>query len=331
MLQSYGIVQPRTQSMLVSQVGGQIIEVAPQFRDGGFLKAEDVLLQIDPRDYQADVKIAEASLLDARQSLAEEEARAYQARVDWDRLGNEGDAPALVLRTPQRLAAEARVVSAESALTKARLNLERTTIKAPFDGRILSRNVDLGQVVSTNTALAEIYATDYVEIRLPIKNQDLGLVDLPEQNGGSDTAEGSTIGALVYSSLGRKAPWHASIERTEGAIDSNSRQLHVVAQIDDPVGVESSVENPLKIGEYVTAEIEGSLLEEAIVIDNGTIYQGTYVFVVIDEKLMRRPIEILWQNDTQAIIASGLEAGDLLVLTPLGQVTSGTRVRVNNL
>ena len=166
-LESYGIVQPRTRSMLVAQVEGQIVSLNPNLRDGGFFERGDILVTIDSRDYAADVSIAEAALADARQALAEAEARSNQAREDWDRLGNEGEIPDLVLRIPQLEAARARVLSAESSLRKARLDLERTAIQAPFAGRVLTKFVDLGQVVSRNTQLAEIYATDIVEIRLP--------------------------------------------------------------------------------------------------------------------------------------------------------------------
>ena len=165
-LQSYGTIQPKTRSILVAQVAGQIVSINPNVRDGGFFEKGDVLATIDPRDYEADVRIAEATLMDARQALAEAEARSNQAAEDWQRLGNEGEAPALVLRLPQLEAAKARVISARSSLRKAELDLERTNIVAPFAGRALRKLVDLGQVVSVNTQLAEIYATDTVEIKM---------------------------------------------------------------------------------------------------------------------------------------------------------------------
>jgi biotin carboxyl carrier protein len=200
-LQSYGSVQPRTQSVLVAQVGGQIISINENVRDGGFFEKGDVLGQIDPRDYEADVSISEASLADARQALAEAEARSVQALEDWERLGNTGDAPDLVLRVPQLEAASARVKSAESALQKANLDLERTQLVAPFAGRVLRKLVDVGQVVSNNTQVAEIYATDVVEIRLPIRNRDLGFIDLPESFRFSESVDASTRDVIIRSDL----------------------------------------------------------------------------------------------------------------------------------
>jgi RND family efflux transporter MFP subunit len=328
MLESYGTVQPRTRSMLVAQVGGQIVSVNENVRNGGFFEEGDVLANIDARDYEADVRIAGALLTDARQMLAEAEARTNQAREDWDRLGNAGDAPDLVLRIPQLEAAKARIISTESTLRKAELDLERTQIVAPFAGRILRKLVDVGQVVSPNTQLAEIYATDVVEIRLPLRNRDLPFIDLPEAYRFADVSRVSGDHVEIHSDLGGEDTWDAVLVRTEGAIDETARQLHVIAQIDDPFGRDNEDQAPLKIGQYVTAKLEGKTVHGALVIPNTTIYQGTYVYTVEDGILRRRDIEIDWQNDAEAIIGAGLSPGDVLVTTPLGQVTSGIRVSV---
>jgi RND family efflux transporter MFP subunit len=328
MLESYGTVQPRTRSVLVAQVAGQIISVDENVRDGGFFEKGDVLVEIDARDYAADVRIAQATLADAQSALAEAQARTNQAREDWARLGNEGDAPDLVLRIPQLDAAKARVASAESALAKARLDLERTRIVAPFAGRILRKFVDVGQVVPPNSQIAEVYATDYVEIRLPLRNRDLPYIDLPESYRFSDAADSGAGRVVIESDLVGEESWDAALVRTESAIDDAARQLHVIAQIDDPFGRGSEGRTPLKIGQYVTAKLEGRTLADAIVIPNNTIYQGTYVYTVMDGVLRRRDIDIAWQNDREAVIGGGLEAGDQLVITPLGQVTSGIRVSV---
>ena len=246
-----------------------------------------------------------------------------------DRLGNEGEVPDLVLRIPQLEAARARVLSAESSLRKARLDLERTAIRAPFAGRVLTKFVDLGQVVSRNTQLAEIYATDVVEIRLPIRNRDLPFIDLPEVYRNSDEPRNDGGRVEIRSELAGLATWEAELVRTEGAIDETARQLHVIARINDPFVLPSEGQTPLKIGQYVTAKLEGKTVPGALVVPNNSIYQGTYVYVVEDGILSRRDIDILWQNDEEAVVSSGLAAGDQLVTTALGQVTSGVRVTVS--
>ena len=327
-LESYGTVQPRIQSMLVAQVSGEIKSINDSLREGGFFEKDEVLLKIDDRDYLADVKIAEAALLDARQVLAEEKARSAQALEDWQRLGREGEASDLVLRKPQLLAAEARVISAESALQKARLDLERTRIVAPYAGRVMEKMVDLGQVVNNNSPLAEVYAVDKVEVRLPLRNRDLAFIDLPEDyRFESEQTPGPRV--TIRSELAGGSEWQGQVVRTESAIDDNARQLHVVAQVDDPFGEQARGKTPLKIGQYVTAELSGKQLSGALVIPNRSIYQGSYVYVVVDGVLKRRDIRIAWQNQDQAIIESGLEIGEQLVLTSLGQVTSGVRVQLN--
>lgn len=327
-LQSYGAVQPRTQSKLVAQVFGEITDINDSLRKGGFFERGEILLNIDPRDYQANVNIAAAALREAEKALAEEQARAVQALEDWQRLGNEDPAPALVLRRPQLAAAQARVSSAKSTLDKARLELERTSIVAPYAGRVMNKLVDQGQVVNKNSPLADIYAVDLVEIRLPLRNSDLPFIDLPEAyRAGVEAAQERPL-VTLYSDLGGERGWEGRVVRTEGAIDEQARQLHVVAQVDNPYGAPEPNRMPLKIGQYVRAEIQGKRLPDALVIPVRAIYQGGYVYVVVDDALQRRELSISWQNEVEALITDGLEAGDLLALTPLGQVTSGVRVRI---
>lgn len=341
LVQSYGTVKPRTQSLLVSQASGQITNIGSKFYDGQFFQRGDTLLQLDNRDAKANVKIAQATLIDAQRLLQEEQSRATQAEGDWKRLGRTGKANDMILRKPQLLAAKAGLVSAEANLDKAKLELDRTQIIAPYDGRVLTTLVDLGQVVSQNTQLAEIYATDAVEIRLPIRNRDLGYIDLPEQY--RDQKQPARLPAVnLHSRLVKQQHWLGKIVRTESAIDESARQLHVVAMIDQPFAEKNNPAQPsddtqpnvnsrpvpIKIGQYVTAEIQGRTVADVIVIPEAAIYQNSFVYLAKDDALQRRDISIEWQNGDVALIASGLSEGELLVTTPLGQVTSGTPIKL---
>lgn len=328
MLESYGTVAPRTRSSLTSEVSGEVQWIAATFRDGGAFSAGDVLARIDPRVYEANVRIAEATLMEANQRLAEESARALQAELDWKKLGEAGEAPDLVLRRPQLLAAEARLGSAEASRAKALLDLERTEIRAPFDGRVLAKRVDVGQVVAPNQQLAEVYATDYVEIRLPLKNRDLEFIDLPRVTGSLDAPQ-QQLRAVIASELGGDFTWEGRIVRTEAAIDETARQLHVIAQIDAPF-TQQGERPPLRIGQYVTARIQGRELEQQLIVPTSAIYQQSYAYVVDEDVLQRKQVSIGWQDDSQAFIEQGLEAGELLVTTPLGQIASGTPVRITD-
>ncbi len=335
MVQSFGTVKPRTESVLFAQVSGQINKVSKQFRAGGFFEQGDILIQLDDRDLRAEVNITTAILMTAKQSLQEENARVIQAKADWQRLGQNKKANPLVLRQPQYEAAKAQVLSAQAQLDKAKLSLERTKIVAPYAGRILQKHVDIGQVVSSNTQLADIYSVDYVEIRLPIQNKDLPLMKLPEEYRNdhaqpeAEEDESSMISDVVISSdLMGEQQWQGKIVRTESAIDEMSQQLYVVAQIIRPYDREFNQGAQIKMGQYVTAQITGREVYNALVIPSSAIYQGSYVYIVENNLLMRKEIKIGWQNGTESIISHGLVAGDELVLTSLGQVSSGTPVAI---
>jgi len=335
-LDSFGTVKPRTQSVLVAQVSGQITKISNNFRDGEFFHKGDVLVTLDDRDYKAELKISEAGVLNAQQSLLEEKAKVAQAKEDWQRLGNGKEANDLVLRKPQLAASRAQLLSAQAKYEKAQLAFERTKVIAPYSGRILKKQVDVGQVVSNNSKLADIFATDKVEIRLPIHNSDLAFINLPEQYSDQPNRKNNFNNVLFTSDLIPGQKWQGKLIRTEGSIDDNSQQLYVVAQIDDPFksGLVSSEQASnqqrmtIKIGQYLNAKITAKLLTQTMIIPNTAIYQGSYVYIVVNGLLQRKTISIAWQNDKHALISSGLDFGQKLVLTSLGQVSSGTEVTI---
>ncbi|EWH12255.1 membrane-fusion protein [Catenovulum agarivorans DS-2] len=328
-IESYGLVKPRIQTQLSSQVSGKVVFVADAIRSGGFFNKGDLLIEIEDVDYQASLQAAYASFIEAEQSYQQQLALAEQAKLDWQRLGKAGEPSDLVLRKPQLAAAKAKLNSAAAMHKKAQLDLARTKITAPFDGRALSLNVDIAKVVGANSALAEIYATDVYEVRLPIKNNEIALLDLPEPNSvKSEPIQADILNTLVSEKNPQR--WSAQIVRTAAAIDSESRQLNVVAQIAQPFSEQHQGKMPLKIAQYVKAKIYGNTIEQAIVVDNQVIYQGQYVYVYQDGTIERKPIEILWQNADVSVISSGLNRGDLLVTTSLGQLPSGTQVKLSS-
>ena len=329
-INSYGKVEPRTQGELRSQVSGQVVFVSPHFRAGDYFEKDEILLKIDPRDFEAQVQIAESGLANAHQLLLEEKARSQQALDDWTRLGNSSAPPPLVLRKPQLLAAEANVTSSEAALEQARINLDRAIIRAPYAGRIVAIHADIGQIIASGSSLADIFAVDALEVRLPLRNQDLQFINLPENYRVKSTDTAQSPKVTLVSALPGGESWSGRIVRTESAIDETTQQLHVIARVDDPYGQKAIGRQPLKIGQYVNAKIEGRQLNNVIVIPNESIYQGSYVYIVSNNLLQRKNIEIAWQDNTDALIASGLKAGEQLVTTMLGQVPSGTVVKITD-
>jgi len=325
---SFGSVRPRIQGELIAEVSGKITYVNDQFREGGYFQQDQTLLKIDPTQYQLEVRIAEAALNTAKQAYIEEQAHADVAKQEWERSGRRSSAAsAVALRKPQLESALATIESAQAKLDMARLNLQRTTIKAPYRGRILKKFADIGQVVASGKKLADLFATDFIEIRLPIKNKDLPFVDLPEASTKSTNKDELPDVSFRSDLLAQNQVWHGKLIRTESAIDDASQQLNIVAQIDHPYAANNGMPQ-LKIGQYLDADITGKTVQNAIVVPNSSIYQGSYLYVVEDGKLQRREISILWQNDQQALIGSGLAANDELVVTPIGQVVSGTKVIV---
>jgi RND family efflux transporter MFP subunit len=322
LINSFGRIEPRTQGQLVAQVSGQIIEVSPEFRDGGFFKQGDVLVKIDPRDYEIQVDVAAAELANAKVNYAEQQVLADQAVEDRKILRKKGKASDFALHIPQLAAAKSQIGAANAKLKQAKLDVERTQIRAPYAGRVLSKSADLGDVVSANTSLGKIYATDLVEVRLPVKNSELPFIDLPEYAGNNP------VKAEIINSLGDKPQsWQAVLVRSAGAIDEQSQQLYFTAQIDAPYAQHNKKRRPLKIGQYITATIEGKTIKDAIVIPNSAIYQGSYVYLYKDGVIERREIEVAWQGTKEALIKQGIKAGEELVLTPLGRVSSGTPVK----
>jgi len=286
---SFGRIEPKVNSKVIAQVNGKVDFVADYFRDGGFFQAGDLLLRIEKKDYEIEVVSAEANLAEAQTRLEQEKAQSEQARADWKRLGRSGNPSPLTLRIPQLQAAETSVKAASAQLDKARLNLKRTEIRAPFDGRVLSTKVDLGQAVSMNSELGDIYAIDAIEVRLPLKNKELALLDLPEHRR-IEHPNSDKIQAMIHSSLGADESWPAQLIRTSGSIDESSRQLYVIAQINDPFGAEYQERFPLKIGQYVTATIPAKRMENVITIPNQAIIQGTYVYVYENQRVYRRDV-----------------------------------------
>ncbi|HBC58380.1 MAG TPA: efflux RND transporter periplasmic adaptor subunit [Gammaproteobacteria bacterium] len=326
-IQSFGAVQPRIQSAMVSQVGGAIVHISDNLRPGGFFNQGDLLLGIDPRDHETQVALAQAELEDAELAYQQEEARGRQASLEWQQLGLKEPPTDLNLRRPQMRAIEARVSAAKARLAQAELDLARTEIVAPYDGRVLNLLVDVGQVISANSKLADIFATDHFEVRLPITNAALPWLKLPEGYTNTKSTLQSNAVTLFNPLVPHSPPWQGHLVRTESAVDVKTQQLHVIVEIPDPF-VAVSERPPLKIGQYVQALIRAQRIESAIVVPTSALYAGSYLYVVSEGHLQRREIDILWQGDDELVVDRGIEMGDQVVLTPLGQMSSGTPVTI---
>ena len=329
---SQGVVEPRTQSTLIPEVPGKIIEISPSLREGGFFEEGDELLKIDPLDYETAVVVAERNVAQAKALIEQEQARAQQAVENWKRLGKTGDPSSLALRKPQLAEAEAQVAAAEAQLIKAQRDLERTIIRAPYAGRILKKEVDVGQYVNNGTTLAQLYAIDYVEVRLPIRNEDLAFLELPEAYRNETTINPASYPdvKLIGKLGGRESTWEGRIVRVAGALEARSRQLFAVAQIDDPYIRREDGTPPLKINLFVEAEIAGNTLENVFVLPRNAVRANNEVILIDKESKMRRQqVTPTWLSEEVVVVTAGeggLQSGDVLCTTPIAFPADGAPV-----
>jgi RND family efflux transporter MFP subunit len=326
---SRGTLMPRTSSTLVPEVSGRIIQVADNFRNGGFFTAGEQLLQIDPRDYENAVIIARAELIQQQLKLAEEQAQSEQARHNWENLQLDGEPTPLLLRTPQLKNAEATLAAAEARLRQAEIELERTSIAAPYAGRILQKKVDLGQYIAPGTQLAEIYASDAVEIRLPISNEAQGFLHLPESDPNARQTANDEAPVLFSSRVGdQQHQWQGRLIRTEGSIDIRSRQLFVIGQIDAPYQPQTG-RPALKIGQFLEAQIFGKQLKNVFVLPRQAVRgESTAHLIDADSRLQRRELDIIWRDEKQLIASGPLLAGERISLTTLPFAADGIKVQI---
>ncbi len=334
MLESRGTVRPRTETTLIPEVSGTIVEMSPSFQEGGFFKKGELLLKIDPLNYETAIIVTKASISQAQTLIEEEKARAVQAVENWKRLGKTGQPGELVLRLPQLAEAKARVAAAKADLIRAERDLQRAQIRAPYAGRMLTQEVDLGQYVSPGTILGRCYATDYVEVRLPLTNRQLAFIDLPKAYRNETAGLQKTPHAQVTlkGSIGsQNAEWKGAIVRVEGAIDERSRQLFVVAQIDDPYVRDDSDRPPLKIGLFVHALIKANILDNVYVLPRKAVRAGNEVILIDKQNRIHRQLtEPIWSDESSVIIPAnkknGLHDGQIICLTPLAFPANGAMV-----
>jgi len=329
---SQGIVESRTETLLVAEVTGRIQSISNSFFAGGYFKKGDPLIEIDAVDYRANLAVAKSRLADARLAYEQEKALADQAREDWESFGR-GEGSELALRKPQLEKAEALLESAEAGVEMAERDLERTVVRAPYDGRIREKFADIGQMVSARqTQLARIYSTDTAEIRLPISLRDIEYLELPEtySNGTVNVSKPKVAVKGTYG--GEQYEWEGVIDRTEGAIDPKTRLSYVVAKIEEPYKKKENTDRPpLKIGLFVEASIEGKRIDKAFRIPRKALRENDTVYTVNREnQIVFKNVDV-YKTDTEwAIITEGLEDGDRICITPLEYAVMGMQVELQS-
>ena len=304
-VRSQGTVRPRTETVLSAEVSGAIVEISPRFIPGGVFGAGEVLMRIDPTNYEVAVTQAEALV---RQRIIEYEG-AKKLRSQGYRAESEYASSAAALAT------------AEADLVRAQRNLERTYIRLPYAGMVRSKEADLGQFVNPGTRLGITFATDYAEVRLPLTDRDLAFIDLPYASEITATAEAPGPGVVLSAEQrGRPVEWQARIVRSEGVVDESSRVTYAVAKVEDPYALDGE-HVPLPMGTFVTASIEGVAMQGLLRVPRHAL------FVDGENRLRIRSVDIERADAEYAYIRGGAEAGERVILTALESPINGMPVR----
>ena len=341
-IQSQGTALPRTSIRLVSEVSGQVVSVADSFEAGQVFAKDDVLLTIDPMDYELALTQAKAQVAQAELRLLTEINEAEIVRREWQLLKQE-EPTGLQAREPQLATARAALEAAKATEQAAKRNLERCEIRAPFDGMVAKAGVRPGQFVALATPLGELFATDVAEVRLPLASSDLDFIYLPSP--GTDTAlvQAPRV-TLSTRAGGQRTEWQGHLVRSEETVDPVNRMVYVVAQVTDPYGLAKRNSAPLRNGTFVRASIGGRTVENAVVLPRQALRGKDRVWIVSEESTLQRwlgyrmpdqpsrlafrSVEVSFANADVVVVTGGIQAGERVITSLLAGVIDGMAVKV---
>ncbi len=321
-IEEFGTVYPLRTGKIVPEVSGRIIYISPHLIAGGHFRRGEVLVRLDPLDYETAVALAEGEWREAEKALAETEAAAESALHEWFQvLKKKTPPPPLVAKKPQLAAARARVEAARAKWRKAKEDLRRTVIRAPFDGLVVKADVDLGQYVNPGTVLAEVYDASAVEVRVPLERREIRWLEVP----GFNAPKGSW--AEVFPFLGER-PWRGRVVRVAAQVDEKTRLIDVFVRIKRPF----SRKPPLLPGSFVRVNFKGRLLRGVYVLPRDLLHwrKGHYEVYLVNQKgrLEVRPVKVLLFTKTKAFVREGLYPGARVITSPLPAPVPGMEVRI---
>jgi RND family efflux transporter MFP subunit len=323
-----GTVQPAQEISVVPQVGGRITFASPSLVAGGFFRKGELLFSIEDTDYRLALERAEAMRAKAEYELATMESQAEVARVEWERLYEESaeEPNPLVLYEPQLKNARAALASARASVRQAEIDLERTQVRAPFNSRARSEDVDLGQYVRAGASVAVLAGTDTAEIAVPLPLDELRWLSIPKnksEGSGSSASVRLSIGGVLYE-------WQGRVIRSTGEVDPGSRMMHVVVGVKDPYGLarRKDARPPLAAGAFVDVHLAGTTLSDVHTIPRRALRDNARVWAVHgDDTLRIKNVTPLRLERDVVVIGEGLAEGDRLVLTTISGAADGMRLR----
>ncbi len=323
-----GEVQPRTQINIVPQVSGKITYMSPKFIEGGKFRKSDLLIRIEPAEFELRVVQARANVAQAETVITRETSEAAIALSDWKELGRSGQPTPLTLRQPQMAEARAKLESAKAQLAEAELQLARTSLYAPFTGRVTMRHVDQGEFVTVGTKLGEVYATNVMDVRLPMTNEELRRAGMTIGFEANAQTPGIPV-KLSADVAGVYSEWDAQIVRTDSRFDSKTRVLYAYAEVKDPFGKGSDNGTPLAPGIFVTAAIDGRTLNNIIRVPRAALRGENKVYVAnSDNTLTIKTVTVLSSDRENAILDTGVEIGASVITSPIRGVADGMKIEI---
>jgi RND family efflux transporter MFP subunit len=323
-----GEVRPRREITVAPQISGRIAYVSPDFIDGGFIKQGQLLVRVEAADYELAVVRARSGVAAAEQALAREIAEADLARQDIEDLGVT-DASPLARREPQLAQARAALDSAKAQLKDAELALERTAVYAPFSGRVWERDVDIGQVVATGQSLGRIFANDVVEVSLPLDDEEMGRLGLPLAFAASAQQPGPVVDfSAVVGGVPRH--WKGEVVRTAAAVNSQTRQINVIAELQDPYGKGADDGAPMAPGLFVNAVIEGKTIPDVLIAPRASLRGDDRIYIGDRDsgKLSIKTVDLIYSDTDGAYVRSGINEGDYAITSPIQAAFDGMNITV---
>ena len=325
-IEAMGTVTPAREVTLRPRISGEVLSMAAEFVPGGEVAAGDELLRLDSADYRIALEQRQGELQQALAALEIEHGRQQIAIRDYRQLNKdlEPENRALVLREPQLKSAEAVVRAARAAVERAQLDLDRTTVKAPFHAQVLSREVNLGSQVSSGDALARLVGVDtyWVETTLPLDR--LRWLAFSEEN-----SVGSPVSVRHRTAWPDDASRDGYLYRLVGELEGDTRMARVIVAVDDPLGRSGAEQPPaLIIGSFVECRIHGRPIENVVRIPRSLVRRDDTVWLKREGKLVIQPVDIVFQDAEHAFVEKGLSAGDQVVTTSLATVKEGIALRL---
>lgn len=347
-----GTVRPRAEIDVSAEISGKIAWVAPAFQSGGRVHEGQALFLIHDADYRNRVEQVRADVATQQVTLLQATEEARIARSEYEQFrrlqagaGRPTDASPLTLRKPQLDAAKAALQKAMAALADAELALSRTEVRAPFDGIVRTEAVAIGQFVNPGESVGRLYATDAVEVVVPLTDSDAALIPgLWELEAGD---EDNRVAARVTAEYGGKSyVWNGYVDRVEGDLDEQTRTLDLIVRVADPFkgGVPAvedtdvprpesgafpaSVANPpLLVGTFVEVQIQGRAPDRYFIVPASALRLGNEVWAIRNDTVTIVPVRILQRSNAGVFITGALEAGQAVVVGGIEVVTEGMEVR----